>query len=139
MPIRRPAAEQSAFSGVCPYHGDCLEGVAAGPALGARWGVPGQELPPDHPAWDLEADYLANALATVVYVLSPQRIVLGGGVGLVPHLLERVRPRLVEVIAGYIEHPLLQEGAQHYVVNPALANQAGVVGALCLVHGGSQF
>ncbi len=135
MPIPRSPQEKAAFAGVCPYHGDCLEGVAAGPAIGARWGIPGQELPADHPAWDLEADYLATALATFVCVLSPQRIVLGGGVGLVPHLLQRVRVRLVEVLAGYVDVPAITSGAAEYVVNPALGNQAGVVGAFSLVEG----
>jgi fructokinase len=136
MPIPRGPQEVAAFPGVCPYHGDCLEGVAAGPAIAARWGAPGPELPADHPAWDLEADYLASALATLVYVLSPQRIVIGGGVGSVPHLLERVRPRLVELIAGYILHPALQAGgARSYLVHPSLGDRAGLIGAFGLVAG----
>ena len=67
------------YPGWCSFHGDCLEGLAAGPALEARWGKPGRDLPPDHPAWALEAEYLGAALATWVCTLSPQRIVLGGG------------------------------------------------------------
>ena len=131
--VPRPPAEQAAFAGVCPYHGDCLEGVAAGPAIAARWGVAGQDLPADHPAWDLEADYLGEALATLVLVLSPQRIVLGGAVGLLAHLLSRVRPRMLAHLGGYIAHPSLANGATEYIVHPQLGNHAGVIGAFCLV------
>lgn len=126
MPIRRPPSDEG-FAGVCPYHGDCLEGVASGPALEARWGLPGRDLPADHTAWDLEAEYLGLALATLVYVISPQRIVLGGGVGLVPHLLARVRLRLSEALAGYI-----RLDADQHVVHPTLGNRAGLIGAFCL-------
>ncbi len=133
MSVSRTQAEMEAFAGVCPFHGDCLEGVAAGPAVAARWGTPGQDLPDDHPAWDLEAEYVSTALATLVYVLSPQRIVLGGGVGASPRLLELVRPRLVERLNGYIQHPSLLSGIEEYLVPPGLGNQAGVVGAFSLV------
>jgi len=130
--VRRPAEEIGVFPGVCPFHGDCLEGVASGPALAARWGVPGPELPPDHPAWELEANYLAESVATLVLVLSPQRIVVGGGVGLAPRLIERIRPRVLALIGGYVRHEQLAEGAEEFIVAPALGDQAGVVGALCL-------
>lgn len=130
MPIRRPPTED--FPGVCPYHGDCLEGVASGPALTARWGRPGRDLPADHPAWDLQAQYLGLALATLVLVVSPQRIILGGGVGLVPHLLPRVRRRLLGALAGYIQHPLLSDGAEQFVVHPLLGHRAGLIGAFSL-------
>ena len=79
------------FPGVCPYHGDCLEGLAAGPAIGARWKVPAAELGPDHPAWDLEAHYLALACANLICTLSPERIVLGGGVMEQLHLFPKIR------------------------------------------------
>jgi fructokinase len=78
--LRRAPEEKPDFKGVCPYHGDCLEGLASGPAIEARWGKPATELPPDHPAWTLEADYLAQACFQMACILSPQAIVLGGGV-----------------------------------------------------------
>ena len=81
------------FEGVCPYHGDCLEGLASGPAIQARWGTPVEELPDDHPAWELEAHYLGMALASFICVLSPQRIVLGGGVMKHAPLIRAVREK----------------------------------------------
>lgn len=128
--LRRPADEVAAFAGVCPYHGDCWEGVAAGPAMAARWGAPAETLPADHPAWDLEAAYIAAGLHVVVCVLSPQRIVIGGGVGCVPHLVPRVGPLLQESLAGYIDVPAIVDDVSAYVVTAELGGDAGVVGAL---------
>ncbi len=68
------------FEGNCPYHGDCFEGLASGPAMEKRWETKAESLPPDHPAWDLEAHYIALALRSFICTLSPQRIILGGGV-----------------------------------------------------------
>lgn len=118
------------FAGVCPYHGDCLEGLASGEALRARWGRPGPELR-DPAVWELEAEYLAHAFATLVFVLSPQRIVVGGGVAKQPLLLPLVRTRLAELVAGYVALPPLDE----FVVPPALGDRAGVLGALELARG----
>lgn len=120
------------FPGTCPYHGDCLEGLASGPALAARWGQPGQALPADHPAWRLQARYLALALMTYICVLAPQRIILGGGVmqqvQLFPLLWHEVR----QLLHGYIPLPALDTHIDQYIVPPALGNQAGVLGALAL-------
>jgi fructokinase len=121
--------DRDPFPGSCPFHRDCLEGLASGTALRERWGSPGEEL--DRPeAWELEADYLALGLANLVLVLSPERIVLGGGVGAAPGLLDLVRERLPEAIGGYIEAPLLREGIEQYVVPPALGPRSGVIGAI---------
>lgn len=134
MRIPRSDAERQRFAGVCPYHGDCFEGVGAGPALAARWGSPAQEIGPDDERftalWDLEAEYLATVLHAIVCVLSPQRIVVGGGVGAQPQLLERVRPRLQASLAGYIAHPAIAEHIDEYVVPPALGAHSGGIGAL---------
>lgn len=130
--LPRSSAEQEAFAGVCPYHGDCWEGVAAGPAIAARWGAPGQDLPNDHPAWDLTAQYIAVGLHALVCVLSPSRVVLGGGVGANPNVLRRVRPLLVASLAGYIADPAITEHVDDFLVPPALAGDSGVVGALAL-------
>jgi len=120
------------FPGRCPYHGDCLEGMASGPAIEERWGVPGDRLPPDHQAWALEAEYLALALQTFVCSLSPQRIVMGGGVMHVASLFPLVRKRLRELLAGYVQHEALLDDIEGYVVPPALGDRAGVLGSVAL-------
>jgi fructokinase len=121
------------FPGACPYHGDCLEGLTSAGAMRGRWDVDPAELPPDHPGWELEARYLALGLASVVAVLSPQRIVLGGGVTRAPGLLRRVRGRLAELLGGYLRSPALDD-IDGYVVAPALGERAGVLGAIALAH-----
>src|SRR5438067_6015990 len=83
------------YPGICPYHGDCLEGLASGPAMEVRWGTPAADLPKDHPAWALEAHYLALGLANYVCTLSPQRIVMGGGVMQQTHLFGLIRAELL--------------------------------------------
>jgi fructokinase len=117
------------FDGVCPFHGDCFEGLASGGAMRERWGRPAEELDDPEP-WELEAEYLALGLANVVCTLSPQRIVLGGGVMQQPGLLALVRSRLREVLAGYIAAPELSEAIDGFVVAPGLGDRAGVLGAI---------
>jgi len=117
------------FDGACPYHGDCFEGLASGEALRHRWGEPGEQL--DDPAvWALEAEYLALGFVDVVCTLSPQRIILGGGVTKRPDLLELVRTRMRDLLSGYIAAPELTDAIDEYVVAPALGDRAGVVGAI---------
>jgi fructokinase len=120
------------FPGACPYHGDCLEGLASAAALQARWGVPAETLPDEHPAWALEAHYLALGVAGIVAVLSPRRVVVGGGVMRRARLLERVRREVKEVLAGYVKSPELHGDLDGYIVAPALGERAGVLGALAL-------
>ena len=124
--------EADPFEGSCPFHGDCLEGLASGPAIEARWGEPATELPPDHPAWALEAEYLALLCVNLTAVLSPQRIILGGGVMKQRQLFPEIRRRLQERLAGYIRSPAIEGGAESYVVPPGLGDRAGVLGALAL-------
>jgi fructokinase len=128
------------FAGSCPRHGDCWEGLASGTAIAARWGHEGDELGPDHPGWELVAEYLAVGLASIVFVASPQRIVAGGGVLEQPGLLDRVRVRLRALVAGYLPTPLLEDEIERYLVAPELGDDAGVLGALALAerlhHGG---
>ena len=120
--------ELDPFDGNCPYHGDCFEGLASGRAVAARWpGLREGDWPEE--AVDLEARYLALGVANVVAVLSPQRIVLGGGVLKTEGLLERVRTKLVEVAGGYFDTPALAERVDEYLVAPALGDRAGVLGA----------
>jgi fructokinase len=123
--------ERDPFAGLCPYHGDCLEGLASGPAMEARWGVPPATLPPDHPAFHLEAEYLALACMTWICTLSPQRVILGGGV-IQPHLFPLMHDRARSLLARYIDAPEVTEQIDRYIVPPGLGNQAGILGALAL-------
>lgn len=120
------------FPGACPFHGDCLEGMAAGPALEKRWGQRAEYLPMDHPAWDLEAHYLAIGLVSLIVSLSPQKIILGGGVMQQSHLFSLVREKVVRYLNGYVQSPMILERIDEYIVPPALGNRAGVLGALAL-------
>jgi fructokinase len=122
------------FDGICPYHGDCLEGLASGEAIRARTSVAGEERAGEH-VWRLEAHYLALGLVNVIYTLSPQRIVLGGGVMKQPQLLPLVREELRGLLAGYVSALELDAGLDDYVVAPALGDRAGVLGALELARG----
>ena len=126
------------YVGCCPFHGDCLEGLASGPAIEARWGSPARDLPADHPAWTLEAHYLALGLATWVCTLSPERIVLGGGVMQQAGLLDSVRSELVRLLNGYILAPELLQNNATYVVSPQLGRCSGVLGAIALAERASE-
>jgi fructokinase len=119
-------------TGFCPYHGDCLEGLAAGPAVEGRWGQRGETLPADHPAWLLEADYLAFGLVNIICILSPQRIILGGGVMQQRQLFPLVRRRVRELLNGYIPVPAILDQIDDYIVPPGLGDRAGVLGAIAL-------
>jgi fructokinase len=120
------------YAGFCPYHGDCFEGLAAGPAIKLRWGNPAETLPLDHPAWELEAHYVALALSDLICTLSPKRIVLGGGVLEHPGLVERVRVRVQELLNGYVQSPVILKNIDEYIVRPGLGSRAGVLGAIAL-------
>jgi fructokinase len=122
--LRIPRDPDDPFAGACPFHGDCWEGLAAAPALEARWGRAPHELPDGEPIWSLEARYLALGLVAIVSVLSPQAIVLGGGVMRRDGLRERVRGEVDALLRGYVEAPP--------IVAPALAPRSGVLGALAL-------
>jgi fructokinase len=116
--------ERDPFPGNCPYHGDCLEGLAAGPAIAQRWGQPGDLLPDGHPAWDLEAEYLALGIASFACSFSPECIVLGGGVMRREELFLKIRSRVTELLNGYITSP--------DIVPPGLGTRAGALGAMLL-------
>jgi fructokinase len=121
------------FAGACPCHGArCWEGVASGPAMRQRWGQEAETLPAEHPAWDLEARYIASALTTLVLVLSPERLILGGGVMQAPTLFPAIRSNLKRSLAGYVQAEALRGGLAEYVVPPALGQRAGILGALAL-------
>lgn len=130
--------EDDPYAGHCPYHGDCLEGLAAGPALEDRWGQPAETLPAHHPAWELEAQYLALALSNFICTLSPQRIVMGGGVMEQPQLLPLVRQKVQELLNGYVQAPEILERIDDYIVPPGLGAKAGVLGAIALAQRATQ-
>jgi fructokinase len=124
--------ERDPFAGNCPRHGDCWEGLAAGPAIAARWQANPRELPDDHPAWALEAEYVALGILAIVLVASPERVIAGGGVLERPDVLAGARARLVALNAGYLQPPLIGAEVDRYVVAPALGDRAGVLGAIAL-------
>jgi fructokinase len=126
--LKVPRMPGDDFPGVCPFHGDCLEGLASGPAIAARWGAPAHELPAEHPAWDTQAWYLAHGILALVAIVSPSRVIVGGGVCQAEGLHRKINAKLVEIAAGYFP-PVL---AGDYVVPPALGQQAGICGALLL-------
>jgi fructokinase len=121
---------EDGFQGSCPFHADCLEGLASGPAIRAHWGSPGQDLPQDHPAWDLEAYYLAEAVCNMIFILSPRRIVLGGGVMNQPRVLPLTRAHIRQRLAGYLAPLDSPEAVDDLVVAAELGDDAGIVGAL---------
>jgi fructokinase len=120
------------FPGVCPYHGDCWEGLASGVAIEGRWGRPATELADDEAVWELEAHYLALGLIGVICILSPERIILGGGVMTAPGLLPGIHREVKELLGGYVESPAIGEGMADYIVLPALGSHSGVLGAIAL-------
>jgi fructokinase len=122
------------FPGLCPYHGDCLEGLASGPALAARCGQAADTLPTDHPVWSLAAHYLALGLMTYICTLAPQRIIMGGGVMHQAHLFPRLRHEVHQLLNDYIQVPELRDQLDAYIVPPVLGDQAGVLGAIALAH-----
>jgi fructokinase len=116
--------QRDPFPGNCPYHGDCIEGLAAAPAIEARWGQPAEALAAGHPAWDLEAHYLALGLSNWICTLAPERIILGGGLMRREALLPLVEKRVTALLNGYMHVP--------EIVPPALGRRAGVLGAIAL-------
>lgn len=119
------------FPGVCPYHGDCWEGLASGRAIEARWGRPAAQLD-DDAAWELEAHYLALGVVSVICVLSPERIVIGGGVLQQPRLISLVRREVTGLLNGYLDAAPLRDAITEYITTPALGVRAGVLGAIAL-------
>ncbi len=128
IPLKRHPSDH--YAGHCPYHGDCLEGMACGPAIQARWGESGGTLPADHPAWALEAYYLAQAVTTVIYTLSPHRVILGGGVMHQTQLFPLIQQKILELLNGYITNPSTLEAMEKFIVPPGLGDDAGIRGAL---------
>lgn len=130
IPLKRHPDDT--FAGSCPYHADCLEGMAAGPSLEKRWGVKGGELGADHPAWAIEAYYLAQTAVQAILFLSPEKIILGGGVMKQRQLFPLIRAEVLTMLNGYVQHETILSGMEDYIVPPALGDNAGLCGALAL-------
>ncbi len=122
--------QKDPYTGCCPYHGDCLEGLASGKAMELRWRQSPEKLPSDHPAWELEASYLASAVNNFICTISPQRIIMGGGLMKNPGLMPAVRRKVVDSLNGYIHSEAIMKDIDRYIVSPALGDLAGVIGAL---------
>ncbi len=131
--IRIPHDRQAdPYPGYCSYHGDCLEGLTCGPAISERWGRSGRDLAPDHPAWEMEARYLALGLVNLILPLSPQRVIMGGGVMEQMHLFPMIRSQVQELLNGYLQLESIQERIDEYIIPPELGGRAGVLGAIAL-------
>ncbi|MFT5682958.1 MAG: fructokinase, partial [Myxococcota bacterium] len=126
FPTRRQPDDD--FPGVCPFHGDCMEGMVSGPAIAARWGMPGEQLPAGHAAWDLTARLLADGLTTILAVLAPNRVILGGGVGGSPALWSPLCDHLSAALIGYWPSVSVRD----WLVPPSLGEQSALVGGLIL-------
>ena len=120
------------FIGTCPFHEDCFEGLASGPAIEKRLGLTGAFIPEDDPFWDIEAEYIASALMNFILTLSPKKIILGGGVMQREYLFHRIRRRVRELLNGYVSSKNISENIDNYIVPPALGNQSGSLGAIAL-------
>jgi fructokinase len=124
--------ERDPFPGICPFHGDCFEGLANGPAIEKRLGLKGAAIPPEDAFWDIETDYIAAALMNFILTLSPKKIILGGGVMQREFLFPKVRRRVRELLNGYVSSKNISENIDNYIVPPALGNQSGSLGAIAL-------
>ena len=120
------------FKGCCPYHGDCLEGLASGHAVDMRWSISASKLPDNHPAWELEAEYLAQGLVDYILTISPEKIILGGGLMHKLQLYPLIRKKVQVMLNGYLSVPAIQKNIENYIVSPGLGDKAGICGALGL-------
>lgn len=128
------------YAGYCTYHGDCLEGLCCGPAIEERWGAPARDLPADHPAWALEARYLAFGLVNLLLPVAPQRIIMGGGVMHQSQLFPMIRTNVQRLLNGYLQVEQVLSEIDQFIVPPGLGDRAGVLGAIALaeaVHSGA--
>ena len=120
------------FKGVCPFHENCLEGMASGPAIKAQWGQSAETLPSNHPAWNIEADYLSEGITNIILTLSPEMIILGGGVMQQDFLFPKIHKRVKHLLNNYINKPEIIHHIDHYIVRSQLGKQAGLLGAIAL-------
>jgi fructokinase len=125
------------FKGCCPYHGDCFEGLASGTAVEKRWGKSPGTMPPDHEAWQLEAEYIAAGVMNLILTLSPRKVILGGGVMKMPGLLQSVQVKVQAQLNHYVNSPAVEIYIKDYIVAPGLGDLSGVSGAIALAQQGN--
>jgi fructokinase len=131
--VNKSVDDLDSFNGICPYHSNCLEGMAAGPAINARWEVDHcSVLPTEHLAWEIEADYLAQALRNYILICSPKKIIIGGGVMNQKQLFPLIRNKVQTLLNGYVHHPYILDNINNYIVPPGLGGEAGMKGAIAL-------
>ena len=131
--ILSPLESDPMPDGICPFHRHCLEGLACGPAIEKRWGLSAKLMSEDHPAWEMEATYLAQMCVNAMMTVSPEIIVLGGGVMQQMHLFPRIREKTLALLGGYVSSQrITPDGIRGYIVPPALGVNSGVTGALLL-------
>jgi fructokinase len=128
-----PHHPKDTFEGICLYHPNCLESLASGPSMKARWKVNSAlDLPEDHEAWDLEAHYLGLGLVNYILALSPKRIIMGGGVMRQTHLLAKIRMEIIQCLNGYLKDDKIIKNLDTYIVHPGLGEDSGICGAIAL-------
>ena len=120
------------YAGCCPFHDDCLEGLASGTAIEKRWGQRGEELPDDHAAWIWESYYLALAISDFICTLSPEKVIIGGGLMEKKQLFPMIRKNVVQLLNGYIQAKAVMEDIESYIVPPGVGGLAGILGAIAL-------
>ena len=130
--IPRDNSDKKSYEGNCPRHKDCFEGLASGPAIRNRWGRPPQDLNQDHPAWEYIAKYISYALVNYICTLSPQRIIIGGGVMKQSKLYPLIHQMVKELLNNYLQLPEIIENIQNYIVPPTLGDRSGILGAIAL-------
>ena len=130
--LLRRDPEKDPYQGHCPFHGDCLEGLCAGPAIQDRFGKSADKLGEDHPFWDVFANYLAQTCVSQILMLSPEKIVLGGGVMHQEHVFPKIRKEVLRLLNGYVQSPAITEHIDKYITPPVLGDRAGACGAVAL-------
>ena len=123
---------EDTFEGTCSFHGDCLEGMAAGPAIEKRWGKKGIELAEDNRVWEMEAYYLSQALVNYILILSPEKIIMGGGVMKQKQLFPLIHKNVKEMLNGYVDKKEILEDIENYIIYPGLGYYAGFIGSFAL-------
>ncbi len=124
--------ERDPFAGICPFHSDCWEGLCSGPALHARYGAAAENWPEDHPGWELAAEYTALAVQNILCTLSPQRVLLGGGVMQQARLFPLLRQKTASLLNGYLSTAMTAADLETVILPPALGSRAGIMGGLVL-------
>jgi len=120
------------FAGICPYHMDCLEGMASGPAIEKRWNLKGSDIPERHAAWGIQAFYIGQAVTSAILMLSPKKVILGGGVMHQKQLYPLIRSEVRNNLNGYISAKAVLDNLDDYIIAPGLGDNAGLCGALAL-------